>query len=254
MLYPFIILIPLLPLLGLIIPDARVRTLSQFLAFVLSIVALYEVSIGGPIFTPSLGMGVLNVSLYIDRLAAVMMVLISGISTLIHLFSRRYMQGERGFTWFYTLLGLTTSALLFMVASPNLLMLFIFWQLLSGLLALLSYNYSHAKTVQGAVKTYTILVVGDVAFLAGIVMAYTVYGTLDLPQLFVRSADVPVVFSLAGIVEIKAMTVITLLIFIGAMSKSAQFPMHIWLPDALYAPTPVHALLHGGSSMQADFF
>ncbi len=255
MLFPFIILIPLLPLIsGIIIFLSRIRnekicwigTISQLLTFVLSIFALYEVSINGPISTPSLGIAAFQFGLYVDRLAAVMMVLISGISTLIHLFSQRYMQQECGFTWFYTLLGLTTSALLFMVASPNLLMLFIFWQLISGLLALLSYNYSHAKTVQGAFKTYTILRVGDAAFLAGIVLAYSLYGTLDLPQLFVRSAEVPIILSLGGLFEVNAVTAITLLIFVGAMSKSAQFPLHIWLPDALYAPTPVHALLHAG--------
>ena len=255
MFYPLIILIPLMPLLaGIIIYVSRVRsekicgigTCSQMLAFVLSLLALYEVSIREPIQTASFGIGVFQFGLYVDKLAAVMMVLISGISALIHLFSKRYMQEERGFTWFYTLLAITTSALLFMVASPNLLMLFIFWQLLSGLLALLSYNYSHAKTVQGALKTYTILRIGDAAFLAGIILAYYIYGTLDLPKLFIVAAEAPVVFSLLGIVQINAVTAVTLLIFIGAMSKSAQFPLHIWLPDALYAPTPVHALLHAG--------
>lgn len=243
MFYLLTILIPFLPLLSaFIIHFSYVRNekscwigiCSQWLAFVFSIFALYEVSIRGPIETPSLGVGVFKLGLYIDRLAAVMMVLISGISTLIHLFSRRYMQGETRFTWFYTLLELTTSALLFMVASPNLIMLFIFWQLLSGLLALLSYNYSHAKTMQGARKTYTILCIGDAAFLAGIVLTYIAYGTLDLPELFMRATP--------G----HTITTITLLIFIGAMSKSAQFPFHIWLPETLYAPTPVSALLHAG--------
>jgi len=256
MLYSFVILIPFLPLLSALIirlssvrnekTICRISTFSQLLAFGLSILALYEVSIRRPIQTASIGVGFFQLSLYIDRLAAVMMVLISGISTLIHLFSKRYMQQERGFAWFYTLLGLTTSALLFMVASPNLLMLFIFWQLLSGLLALLSFNYSHDKTNQGAYKTYIVLRLGDIAFLAGIILAYTVYETLDLPQLFMRAAANPIVFSLGGMFEIKAVTAITLLIFIGAMSKSAQFPLHIWLPDALYAPTPVHALMHAG--------
>ena len=259
----YTILIPLLPLLaGLTIgllgsrvgeKVYRIGVLAQVFAFVIALQTLYEVSINGPIhidLLPSLsaGSGFFRFGLYVDRLSAVMMVLISGISTIIHLFSRRYMQQERGFARFHALLGLTTSTLLFMVASPNLLMLFIFWQLLSWLLCLLSYNYSHSPTNQGAFKTYTMLRVGDVVFLSGIVLAYSLYGTLDFPQIFIRAAEVPTTFSLwpgSGL-EISAVTAITLLIFIGAMSKSAQFPMHVWLPVSLYAPTPVHALLHAG--------
>jgi NADH-quinone oxidoreductase subunit L len=135
-----------------------------------------------------------------------------------------------------------------MVASANLLMLFIFWQLLSWLLGLLAYHYTHLPTVRGAFKTFTMLRAGDVAFLAGIVLAYHLYGTLDFQQLFSRAANSPVVLTLGpgGGFAVNAATAITVLIFIGAMSKSAQIPMHLWLPDSLYAPTPVHALLHAG--------
>lgn len=89
---------------------------------------------------------------------------------------------------------------------------------------------------------------GDIAFLFGIVLAYSLYGALDLQQLFIRAAEVHTAFSLWPVwgLEINASTAITLLIFVGAMSKSAQFPLHMWLPDSLYAPTPVHALLHAG--------
>ncbi len=259
----YTILIPLLPflagltigLLGSRVGEKvyRIGVLAQVFAFVIALQTLYEVSINGSIhinLLPSLsaGGGFLRFGLYVDRLSGVMMVLITGISTIIHLFSRRYMQQERGFSRFYVLLGLTTSVLIFMVASSNLLMLFIFWQLLSWLLYLLSYNYYHPPALQGAFKTYTMLRVGDVAFLAGIVLAYSLYGTLDFPQIFIRAAEVPTTFSLwpgSGL-EISAVTAVTLLIFIGAMSKSAQFPMHMWLPASLYAPTPVHALLHAG--------
>ena len=248
--YP--LLIPLAPLLAGVMMGLlgnrvgqkvyRIGVLGQVVALLASLLTLHTVTTRGaihfPLFAPF--------GFYIDRLAAVMMVSITVFSTLVTLFSMRYMQQERRYSWFHALICFTSFALLCMVSSANLLMLFIFWQTLSGLLALLSFNYSHDKTVQGAFKTYTILRVGDAAFLAGIVLTYYIYGTLDLPQLFIRAADAPVVFSLGGIIEIKAVTAITLLIFIGAMSKSAQFPLHIWLPDALYAPTPVHALLHAG--------
>jgi NADH-quinone oxidoreductase subunit L len=198
------------------------------------------------LFPSPLG-GILEFGFYIDWLAAVMMVHITIVSTIIYLFSIRYMQQERGYTYFLALLSLTTFALLCMISSANLLMLFLFWQLLSWLLALLAFNYSHPPTVRGAFRTFATLRVGDIAFLGGIVLAYALYGTLDFPQLFSRAAASQTVLSLwPGGVEIRASTAITLLIFVGAMSKSAQFPLHKWLPDSLYAPTPVHALLHAG--------
>jgi NADH-quinone oxidoreductase subunit L len=125
-------------------------------------------------------------------------------------------------------------------------MLFVFWQLLSYLLYLLAHNLTHAATLEGAFRTFTLLRVGDVAFLAGIVLAHSLYGTIEFHELFVRAAETPITLSLLPGVEMSGATAVTLLILIGAMSKSAQFPLHIWLPRSLYAPTPVHALLHAG--------
>ncbi|MGH7206922.1 MAG: proton-conducting transporter membrane subunit, partial [Nitrospiraceae bacterium] len=259
----YMILVPLLPLLAVIVigvagsvlreRSVRIAVPAVVAAFAGAVATLVLVTLNGPIsvrfYEPgSAGLSVLSLGFYIDRLSAVMMVLITGVSTIIYLYSMRYMQQERGYARFHALLALTTFVLLCMVSSANMLMLFIFWQLLSWLLYLLSYNYSHSPTLEGAFKTYAWLRVGDVAFLAGIVLAYRLYGTLDFPPLFARAAEVPSTLSLwpgSGL-EISAVTAITLLIFIGAMSKSAQFPMHVWLPGSLYAPTPVHALLHAG--------
>ena len=184
---------------------------------------------------------------HIDRLAAVMMVVIAGIGTLIYLYSLRYMRQESGRARYHTLLALTVSVLLCMVSSGNLLLLFLCWQLLSWLLSFLAYNHVHPPTARGAFRTFAMLRVGDVAFLAGIVLAYGLYGTLDLQELFARAARTQDTFSFwQGGPELRGSTVVTLLIFVGAMSKSAQVPLHLWLPDSLYAPTPVHALLHAG--------
>ena len=133
-----------------------------------------------------------------------------------------------------------------MVSSANLVMLFVFWQLLSYLLYLLAHNHAHAATLAGAYRTFTLLRVGDAAFLAGIILAYSLYGTLEFPALFTKAVAAPVMLSPAPGWEINGATAVTLLLFIGGMSKSAQFPMHVWLPRSLYAPTPVHALLHAG--------
>ncbi len=258
--YPLLILLaPLLASLaiGLFIGSIgkkfyRIGVLAEVFAFGFSLYLLNDVIARGPLivdispFTaPS---GFLQFGLYIDRLAAVMMVHIAAISTVIHLFSIRYMQQEHGYAQFHSLLALTTFVLLAMVASANILMLFIFWQLLSWLLTMLSYNHSHPPTARGAFRTFTMLRFGDIAFLFGIVVAYSHYGTLNLQQLFVRAAETHPTFSFwpGWGLEINAPTAITFVIFIGAMSKSAQFPLHMWLPDSLYAPTPVHALLHAG--------
>ena len=229
---------------------AGIGVAAEVMAFVFSLVLLYEVTTRGPqtIDLPRWSDGILQFGMYIDRLSAVMLVHIAAISTLIHLFSLRYMQQERGYTRFHSLLAFTTFVLFGMVSSANILMLFAFWQLLSWLLPLLSYNDSHPPTVRGAFRTFIMQRLGDVAFLAAVVLAYSLYGTLDFQQLFSRAADILTVipFWPGGGLEIRGITAVTLLIFIGAMSKSAQFPLHMWLPDSLYAPTPVHALLHAG--------
>jgi NADH-quinone oxidoreductase subunit L len=229
---------------------ARIGVAAEVMAFALSLVLLYEVTTRGPqtIDLPQWSDGILQIGMYIDRLAAVMLVHIAAISILIHLFSIRYMQQEQGYTRFHSLLAFTTFVLFGMVSSANILMLFAFWQLLSWLVPLLSYNHSHPPTVRGAFRTFIMQRVGDVTFLAAVVLAYSLYGTLDFQQLFSRAADIPTVISFwpGGGFEIRGITAVTLLIFIGAMSKSAQFPLHMWVPDSLYAPTPVHALLHAG--------
>jgi len=260
--YPLLILLaPLFAALVTALPAGAVGRKSygvgvaaHAVAFGLAVWVLHAVAAPGheaihiSLF-PSPWSGLVEFAFSIDRLAAVMMVLITGIGTLIYLYSVNYMKQERGRARFHTLLALSIFVLLCMVSSANLLMLFLFWQLLSWLLSLLAYNYPHPPTVKGAFRTFTMLRLGDIAFLAGMVLAYGLYGTLDLEPLFSRAEDNPIVFSLFGPnsgIEIGAPTVITLLIFIGAMSKSAQFPLHMWLPDSLYAPTPVHALLHAG--------
>jgi NADH-quinone oxidoreductase subunit L len=240
----------LIGLLGRVIgvKAGRIGIAAEVFALALSLWLFFEVTTGGPrtILAPWWTGHVLELAFYIDRLAALMLVHIAAISLLIQSFSIRYMQQERGYARFHSLLALTTFALFGMVSSGNLLMLLIFWQLLSWLLPLLSYNYQHPATVRGAFRTFIMHRAGDVAFLGAVVLAYGWYGTLDLQQLFARAAGATIMVSLWPGIEISAATAITLLIFIGAMAKSAQFPLHMWLPDSLYAPTPVHALLHAG--------
>ncbi|MFZ5863895.1 MAG: proton-conducting transporter membrane subunit [Nitrospirota bacterium] len=232
----------------------RIGAVCHAIGFGVALHTLYDVATRahGPIRLPLFASPwnfVPSFDLTIDRLAAVMMLVISGIGALLYIYSIRYMQQERGQARYQTLLTLTITTLLCMVSSANLVMLFVFWQLLSWLLCLLTYNYAHAPTAQGSFRTFVILRAGDVAFLSGIVLAYHLYGTVEFSQLFSRAAADATAFSLlwpSNGIEISGATAVTLLIFVGAMSKSAQFPLHRWVPDTLYAPTPISALLHAG--------
>jgi NADH-quinone oxidoreductase subunit L len=255
------VLTPLLPLLTAMTvlmgesetQDQRIKwgVLPLIAAFAGSLLMLILVVAEGPIilrfYDPS---AIVNLALplgfRIDRLSAVMMVLISTVGAIIYHYSVNYMYQDPGYRRFLALIGLTIFVLLCMVASANLVMLFVFWQLLSYLLCLLAHNLTQGATLEGAFRTFTLLRVGDVAFLTGIVLAHSLYGTIEFQELFARAADTPIILSPFPGVELSGVTAVTLLIFIGAMSKSAQFPLHVWLPSSLYAPTPVHALLHAG--------
>ena len=220
-------------------------------AFVGAIAILFVVVARGPIavrfYDPtSITTLAFPIGFYIDRLSAVMMTLITGVSTVIYCYSTGYMYQDRHFRRYLALICFTDFVLLCMVSSANLMMLFLFWQVLSYLLYLLAHNHAHAATLRGAFKTFTLLRVADAAFLAGIALAYQLYGTLEFQDLFARAAGNPITLSLWPGLEVSATTAVTSLMFIGTMGKSAQFPLHLWLPGSLFAPTPVHALLHAG--------
>src|SRR5579884_4105313 len=191
----------------------------------------------------------LTPTILVDRLAGVMMVLISAVSLVIHAYSQRYMQGDRGYVKFFALVSLLTFVLLALVVSANLLWLFIWWHLVSWLLwALLAFNHRAAAARLAARTTLRIQSLGDAALLVAMVIAYVAFGTLDLPELFQRIADagaIPVIW--AGTPwETDAATLMTLVLVVTIMTKSAQFPFHIWLPGTIEAPTPVSAMLHAG--------
>lgn len=255
------ILVPALPLLAVAIillaePErqyerARLGVVPLVVAFAGSCVTLFLVATQGTIsvrfYDPaSVANPALPLGFHIDRLSAVMMVLIAAVGTIIYRYSVNYMFQDRNYRRFLALIGFTTFVLLCMVSSANLVMLFVFWQLLSYLLSLLAHNLSHAATLEGAFRTFTFLRIGDVAFLAGIVLAHSLYGTTEFHELFARAADTPITLSPIPGIAVSGATAVTFLLFIGAMTKSAQVPLHVWLPSSLYAPTPVHALLHAG--------
>lgn len=258
------VFIPLLPLLAAMLIGWQGKRLQSHVALIgivaaagsslFSFLTLYQVSTQGPFHltfwswgqeaSPSLTVGML-----VDRLTAVMMVLISSVSTVIHLYSRRYLQGDPGYQRFFGLLGLMTFTILSLVASPNFLVLFLFWQLLSWVLyLLLAFNVTHSLASEYARKTLLVHRIGDVSFLCGLLLLYQYFGTFEFAAVFQQAAsDPPMIRLWAGSpVELSIVPVIALLIFVGAMAKSAQFPLHVWLPDTMDSPTPVSALMHAG--------
>jgi NADH-quinone oxidoreductase subunit L len=263
-----VLLVPLLPLLAAFIVGvggettlharAKIAAWPIGAAFFGAIITLYVVAMEGPIALRAYDPGVtavlaIPIGLYIDRLSAVMMVLISGIGTIIYTYSVEYMFQDAHERRYLALIGLTVFVLLCMVSSANLLMLFVLWQLLSYLLYLLVHNHSHQETLKSAFRTFTLLRVGDVAFLGGTVLAYSLYGTVEFPDLFAVAAQSTTTVSLFPGVDLNGTTAVTLLLLVGGMSKSAQFPLYGWLPRYLYAPTSVTALLHAGIINAAGF-
>jgi NADH-quinone oxidoreductase subunit L len=256
-----VLLVPLLPLVASLLvlvgpeesrPDrTRFAAIPVGASFLGAMITLYLVATRGTIdirfYDPAtIGTFAFPVGFYIDRLSAVMMTLISGVGTIIYAYSVRYMYQDPHERRYLAMIGVATFVLLCMVSSSNLLMLFMFWQVLTYLLYVLAHNHAHAGTLEGAFRTFTILRFGDVAFLGGILLAYSLYGTLEFPELLSRAVNSPRTVSPIPGLDLNGATAVTLLLFIGGMSKSAQFPMFIWLPRSLYAPTPVHALLHAG--------
>jgi NADH-quinone oxidoreductase subunit L len=256
-----VLLVPLLPLLASLIvvagSDSTRRARAKIAAWPIgaafcgAIATLYLVATQGPIsiqlYDPaSVTTLAVPLGLYVDRLSAVMMVLISAIGTIIYTYSIDYMYQDSHERRYLALIGVAVFVLLCMVSSANLMMLFLFWQILSYLLYLLIHNHTHTETLEGAFRTFTLLRVGDAAFLAGIALAHSLYGTLEFPDLFTAATQSSATVSPLPGIEFNGSTAVTLLLLIGGMSKSAQFPLHIWLPRYLYAPTPVTALLHAG--------
>jgi NADH-quinone oxidoreductase subunit L len=188
-------------------------------------------------------------TLVVDRLAGVMMVLITAVSLVIHVYSRRYMQGDRSYVKFFSLLSLLTSVLLSLVTSGHLLWLFLFWHAVTWLLrALLALNEAGPAAQQAGRTTLRIQGLGDAALLTGVALIYATFGTFDLATLFqaVHDMQVPPTIAAGSWWEMSAITAITSAIVLSVMTKSAQFPFHIWLPGTIEAPTPVSAMLHAG--------
>ncbi|MBI3636231.1 MAG: NADH-quinone oxidoreductase subunit L [Candidatus Rokubacteria bacterium] len=195
---------------------------------------------GGPMAT---------VGLLADDLSAAMIVLVTLVSLLVQIYSLAYLHDEPapGLGRYYTYQSLFAFSMLGLVLSPTFLQMFVFWELV-GLCSylLIGYWYDRPSAARAAVKAFWTTKLGDLGFVAGIVMLWSSAGTFEFGALFRMAKD--------GTLPLAGLGTIMFLIYLGAMGKSAQFPLHVWLPDAMEGPTPVSALIHAATMVTAGVF
>ena len=189
----------------------------------------------------------LTIGMTIDGLTAVMFVVVTIVSLMVQVYSIGYMQGEVRYTWFFAMLSLFTGSMLVLVIANNLLMLLVGWELVGICSYLLIGHYWEEKAnSSAAIKAFITTKTGDVPFLIGIFVLFAGTHTFNISQIVHEVA--------AGHVSHLTLTASAILLFGGAMGKSGQFPLHVWLPDAMAGPTPVSALIHAATMVTAGVF
>lgn len=182
----------------------------------------------------------------IDPLTAVMLLIVTFIGLLVEIYSLGYMKGDTGFSRFFGNLSLFSSSMLGLVISNNYFQMFFFWELV-GLCSylLIGFYYDRPSAVNANKKAFVANRVGDFGFLIGMLCLFMTFGTFNFREL---AANIP------GYQDVSYLTIIGLLIFAGPVAKSAQFPLHVWLPDAMEGPTPVSALIHAATMVAAGVY
>jgi NADH-quinone oxidoreductase subunit L len=191
----------------------------------------------------------------VDSLTAVMLVVVTGVSSLVHLYSIGYMAEDDGRARFFSYLSLFTFAMLMLVTSNNFLQMFFGWEgvgLASYLL--IGFWYKKPEANAAAIKAFVVNRVGDFGFMLGILGVWVVFKTLDFDAVFAAAPSFVGKTFLFGDWQVDILTTLCLLLFVGAMGKSAQFLLHTWLPDAMEGPTPVSALIHAATMVTAGVF
>src|SRR6266550_3705263 len=261
-----------LPILGSVIAGLFGRVIGArgaeivttgllFVSAVLSCYALYDVAYLGHSYIAPVapwivsGNFAVDWALRIDSLTAVMLVVVAGVSSLVHLYSVGYMHDDPHRPRFFSYLSLFTFAMLMLVTANNFLQMFFGWEgvgLASYLL--IGFWYTRPSAVAAAIKAFIVNRIGDFGFALGVFGVYYVFGTLDSDRVFMAAPMfVGKSFVFAGY-SVDILNTLCILLFIGAMGKSAQLGLHTWLPDAMEGPTPVSALIHAATMVTAGVF
>ena len=233
--------------------------LGVLVAFVLSAMTLKSVALDGARFNETLytwmvvGGLKMEVGFLIDSLTAMMMVVVTFVSLMVHIYTIGYMEEDEGYNRFFSYISLFTFSMLMLVMSNNLLQLFFGWEAV-GLVSylLIGFWFNKPTAIFANMKAFLVNRVGDFGFILGIglIAAYT--GTLNYGEIFAKSGELGGL-SFPG-TDWMLITVICICLFIGAMGKSAQFPLHVWLPDSMEGPTPISALIHAATMVTAGIF
>jgi NADH-quinone oxidoreductase subunit L len=254
-------LIPLFPLFSFLIllvigkrlkeNSAYIGILLTLISFVYSLMVLFE-RLSAPTFKAeqvwlTVGSMEMTAGFEVNQLNALMLVVVSLVSFLVHMYSKGYMHGDERFPVFYAYLGLFTFAMLGLVISPNLLQTYIFWELVGlGSFLLIGFYFYKEEAKAAAKKAFIMTRIGDVGLLIGMILLFLEVGSFAYEDIFAAVE--------AGTVSETMLTLIAILIFVGAVGKSGQFPLHTWLPDAMEGPTPVSALIHAATMVAAGVY
>ena len=267
--------VPLLPLLGAVLAGVfgtafggnvigrrashSLTILCVLVAFILSAMTLKSVAIDGARFNETLytwmvvGGLKMEVGFLIDGLSAMMMCVVTFVSLMVHIYTIGYMEEEDGYNRFFGYISLFTFAMLILVMSNNMLQLFFGWEAV-GLVSylLIGFYFNKPTAIFANMKAFLVNRVGDFGFILGIGLIAAYAGTLNYGEAFAKADDLAKL-TLPG-TGWMLVTVICICLFIGAMGKSAQFPLHVWLPDSMEGPTPISALIHAATMVTAGIF
>jgi NADH-quinone oxidoreductase subunit L len=199
----------------------------------------------------------LDIAFWLDPLSMVMVLIITGVGGLIHIYSTGYMREDESYWRFFAWLNLFTFAMLVLVLADNLFLMFVGWEGV-GLCsyALIGFWYGDRANTTAGNKAFIVNRVGDVAFLIGLYALFAGLRSVGRPTLVIRDVAryAPMLAGVSGYVGLSLVTFVTLLLFIGATGKSAQIPLYVWLPDAMAGPTPVSALIHAATMVTAGVY
>jgi len=233
--------------------------LGVFLSFVLSVMTLQSVVADGARFNETIytwmvvGDLKMEIGFLVDGLTAMMMCVVTFVSLMVHIYTVGYMEEDAGYNRFFAYISLFTFSMLMLVMSNNMLQLFFGWEAV-GLVSylLIGFWFNKPSAIFANMKAFLVNRVGDFGFILGIGLLVAYTGTLNYSETFAKSAELAKL-SLPG-TDWMLITVICICLFIGAMGKSAQFPLHVWLPDSMEGPTPISALIHAATMVTAGIF
>jgi len=210
----------------------------------------------------SIGTRLFTAGVLLNNLSVLMMVLVSGISLLVHIYSLSYMKGDGNIHKYWAYLGLFCFSMMGLVVADSLLLIYMFWELVGFFsFLLIGFWFTKATASQAAKKAFIMNRIGDIGFLIGLIIIYTQFGTFDIVELFGTGGLIDSASIIDGVwissnseMPVIWLSVAGIAFFIGAIAKSAQFPLHTWLPDAMAGPTSVSSLIHAATMVAAGVF